>query len=64
VRQAQGRHDDALADALEVGRRYERGELRRAVPPWRLLAAVLLAGRGEQQRAVELAEEELALARR
>ena len=40
----------------------ERWELRRAVPAWRSLAAVLLAGRGEQERAVELAEEELALA--
>jgi DNA-binding CsgD family transcriptional regulator len=64
VRLAQGRDDDALADALEVGRRYEAFGLRRAVPPWRSLAAVLLAGRGEQERALGLAEEELALAER
>ena len=64
VRQAEGRHDDAIADAVEVGRRYERWQLRRAVPPWRSLSAVLLAGRGEAKRAVGLAEEELALAER
>jgi DNA-binding CsgD family transcriptional regulator len=64
VRLAQGRDDDALADALDVGRRYERIGLRRAVPPWRSLAAVLLAGKGEQDRALALAEEELELAER
>ncbi len=64
VRQAQGRHDDAIADAVEVGRRYERWQLRRAVPPWRSLSAVPLAGRGEEERAVALAEEELVLAER
>jgi DNA-binding CsgD family transcriptional regulator len=64
VRLAQGRDDDALADALEVGRRYEAFGLRRAVPPWRSMAAVLLAGRGEKDRAIELAEEELRLAKR
>ena len=41
VRLAQGRADEALADALDVGRRYERLGIRRAVPPWRSLAAVL-----------------------
>ena len=46
VRLEQGRADEALADALEVGRRYERAGLRRAVPPWRSMAAVLLAGAG------------------
>jgi DNA-binding CsgD family transcriptional regulator len=64
VRLAQGRDDDALADAREVGRRYERIDLRRAVPPWRSLAAVLLAGKGEQDRALALAQEELELAQR
>jgi DNA-binding CsgD family transcriptional regulator len=64
VRLAQGRDDDALADALDVGRRYERVGLRRAVPPWRSLAAVLLAGKGERDRALALANEELELAER
>jgi DNA-binding CsgD family transcriptional regulator len=64
VRLAQGRAEDALADALEVGRRYERIGLRRAVPPWRSMAAVLLAGKGAQERALELSEEELDLAER
>jgi DNA-binding CsgD family transcriptional regulator len=64
ARVSQGRADDALADALEVGRRYARIGLRRAVPPWRSLAAVLLAGQGEQRRALELAQEERELAER
>jgi DNA-binding CsgD family transcriptional regulator len=64
VRLAQGRRDEALADALEVGRRYERWGIRRAVPPWRSLAAVQLAGRGEVERARALAYEELGLAER
>ena len=64
VRLMEGRADDALADAVEVGRRYERFGLRRAVPPWRSTAAVLLAERGERERALELAGEELDLAER
>ncbi|HEY1273906.1 MAG TPA: AAA family ATPase [Thermoleophilaceae bacterium] len=64
VRLAQGRLEEALADSLEVGARYERLGLRRAVPPWRSQAAVLLAGRGEQERAHELAMEEMDLAAR
>jgi DNA-binding CsgD family transcriptional regulator/tetratricopeptide (TPR) repeat protein len=64
VRLAQGRADEALADALEAGRRYERIGLRRAVPPWRSLAAVLLAETGDRARALELAETELDLAER
>jgi DNA-binding CsgD family transcriptional regulator/tetratricopeptide (TPR) repeat protein len=64
VRLMEGRADDALADAVEVGRRYERFGLRRAVPPWRSTAAVLLVERGERERALELAVEELDLAER
>jgi DNA-binding NarL/FixJ family response regulator len=64
VRVAQGRTDDALADALELGRRYERFGIRRAVPAWRSLAAVLLCGRGEIGEALRLANEELELAER
>ena len=64
VRDAQGRADEALADALDVGRRYERIGLRRAVPAWRSLAAVLLAGAGERERARSLAREERELADR
>jgi DNA-binding CsgD family transcriptional regulator/tetratricopeptide (TPR) repeat protein len=64
IRLAQGRPDNALADALEVGRRYQRLGIRRVVPPWRSMAATLLAARGEAQRARQLAEEELELAER
>jgi DNA-binding CsgD family transcriptional regulator len=64
VRLAQGRPDEALADAFEVGRRYELWGIRRAVPPWRSLAADLLARRGERQRARGFAYEELGLAER
>jgi DNA-binding CsgD family transcriptional regulator/tetratricopeptide (TPR) repeat protein len=57
VRALQGRRDEAVADALETGRRYERLGIRRAVPPWRSLAATLT---GDEA----LAREELELARR
>jgi DNA-binding CsgD family transcriptional regulator len=56
---------DALDDALELGRRYAGWGLSgRPLPPWRGLAAALLAARGEQDRAEELVNEQLALARR
>jgi DNA-binding CsgD family transcriptional regulator/tetratricopeptide (TPR) repeat protein len=64
VRVLTGRAEEALADALEVGRRYERWGIRRAVPPWRSLAAVLLAGRGDVEEATTLVNEELELAER
>ena len=50
VRATAGRTEEALEDALEVGRRYERLGIRRAVPPWRSLAASLLAARGAELR--------------
>ena len=62
VRMLQRRADDALADLLEVGARYERFQIRRAVPPWRSLAATLMAGAGDRERALELAREEVELA--
>ena len=52
---ALGRRDEALADALEVGRRYEQWGIRRAVPAWRSLAAVLLHGRSDADEARRLA---------
>ncbi len=64
VRAAQGRRAEALADALELGRRYERWNLRRAVPAWRSLAAVLLLMDGPPEEARTLAREELDLAHR
>jgi DNA-binding CsgD family transcriptional regulator len=64
IRLAQGRGDDALADALAVGRRYEDWGIRRSVPAWRSLAAVLLHARGDGPEARRLAEEELDLAER
>ena len=57
VRLLQGRPDEALADAREVGRRYLRLDIRRAVPPWRSTIAVLA---GDE----DLAREELTLAQR
>jgi DNA-binding CsgD family transcriptional regulator len=63
VRLAQRRTDEALADLLDVGRRYAAWEIRRPVPPWRSHAAVLLAWRGDREAAERLAREELALAR-
>ena len=64
VRLLQGDAQRALDDALEVGRRYDRLGIRRAVPPWRSLAASILAARGERERALALAEEEIELAER
>ncbi len=61
---ARGAIDEALTDLLRCGRRLERhGATSPAVAPWRSDAAVALAMRGERERAVELADEELALAR-
>jgi DNA-binding CsgD family transcriptional regulator len=62
VRMLQRRPEEALADLLEVGRRYESFQIRRAVPPWRSLAATLLAGAGDPERALDLAREEVELA--
>jgi DNA-binding CsgD family transcriptional regulator/tetratricopeptide (TPR) repeat protein len=64
VRLAQGRDDAALADLLELGRRYAGWGIQRPVPPWRSLAALALLRRGERAEAQRLAAEELALARR
>ena len=46
VRLLRGDAQRALEDALEVGRRYDRLGIRRAVPPWRSLAASILAAQG------------------
>ena len=56
VRVVQGRTDEALADALETGRRYERLGLRRAVPPWRSLAATLAGDEALAREELELAQ--------
>ena len=58
------RRREALEDIFELGRRYVRWGLgSRPSPPWRGLAAALLAASGEEQQALQLAHEELALAR-
>ena len=55
----------ALTDQLECGRRFQdSGILNPAVVPWRSHAAVLYARLGLHDRAVELAAQELTLARR
>ena len=65
LRAAVHRPDDALDDLLELGRRYDGWGLGgRPLPPWRGLAGTLLAARGEQERADELVQEQLELARR
>jgi hypothetical protein len=57
--------DDALDDALELGRRYAAwGLAARPVPPWRGLAGTLLSARGEPSRANALVEEQLDVAPR
>jgi ATP/maltotriose-dependent transcriptional regulator MalT len=62
TRLLQRRPDEALADLLEVGARYDSFGIRRAVPPWRSLAAALLTGTGDHERALELARDEVELA--
>jgi DNA-binding CsgD family transcriptional regulator len=62
---ARNRPNQAVDDLLELGRRYERWGLGdRPMPPWRGLAASLMAGLGEADRAARLADEQLLLARR
>ncbi len=63
VRLARNEPDQALEDLLEIGRRYAAWNIRRAVPPWRSLAAILLRD-DDAPRARELAHEELELSHR
>jgi DNA-binding CsgD family transcriptional regulator len=60
LRLAQRRPHDALADALEAGRRSAGAS---SVVAWRCTAALALLGLGERERARALAGEELELAR-
>ena len=64
LRAAAGDHRSAVDDLMEVGRRCERWGLRNpAMAPWRSSVALPLMRIGDQDRAVRLAEEEVALAR-
>jgi DNA-binding CsgD family transcriptional regulator len=65
LRLAQMRPQDALADAMEAGRRSRgaRGPMGPGVVAWRSTAALARLGLGEAGRARALAEEELELAR-
>jgi DNA-binding CsgD family transcriptional regulator len=65
LRLAQLRPADALADALDAGRRVgsSGGDLGPGVVAWRSTAALARLALGETERARGLAEEELALAR-
>ena len=65
LRLAQGRPRDALADALECGRRFEAagGGRNPAVSPWRSTAAESLGRLGRRAEAVRLADEEVGHAR-
>lgn len=65
LRTALHRPADALDDLFELGGRYaEWGLAGRPMPPWRGLAAVLLAMTDEPERAHDLAREQVELARR
>lgn len=65
LRLAQGRPNEALADLLECGRRLTQlGELSPALVTWRRGAALAHLTRGNGAEAQQLADEELALARR
>jgi DNA-binding CsgD family transcriptional regulator len=64
LRAAQGDHDAALADFLELGERSARIALRNPGDPWRIGAADCLLRRGAPEEAARLADEQLELARR
>jgi DNA-binding CsgD family transcriptional regulator len=65
LRLAQGDAEAALADALEVGRRQDvMREPNPASADWRSHAALAYAAVGRPERGLELAQEELELARR
>ena len=64
LRLAQGRHDEAIADLDELGRRERKWRGRNpAVFPYRSFLALALAASGEHDRAQALAAEEVGLAR-
>jgi DNA-binding CsgD family transcriptional regulator len=64
LRMAQGRPEDALGDLLDCGRRLEaRAITNPALIAWRSSAAVALVALGQQERARELALEEVEAAR-
>jgi DNA-binding CsgD family transcriptional regulator len=64
LRCAQGRLVEGVEDLLESGRRWEPfGLINPNVSAWRSDAAMALLGLGERDRAVELADAELVLAR-
>ena len=65
LRIATGEREQGVDDVLLVGERELRfGGLTPSAMAWRTIAAVALAGRGESERAVGLAQEELRLAER
>jgi ATP/maltotriose-dependent transcriptional regulator MalT len=67
LRLAEGRTEEGVADLLELGRRMRRDGFLYPDPSsasaWASLAAPAMAARGERDRARELVEEELRLAR-
>lgn len=65
LRSARGDSAGALAEMLDLGRRFRRvGGDNPALLPWRSEAALLASALDDTSRARELAEEEVALARR
>jgi DNA-binding CsgD family transcriptional regulator len=64
ARLAQGAAGDALADALEAGQLMNDSLMPNpAIVPWRASAAIAASQLGDRDRAIALAEEEVALAR-
>lgn len=64
LRLAQGRADDALADALDSARRQKAAQMPNpAMVPWGSTAALAAAATGDHRQATRLADEELELAR-
>jgi ATP/maltotriose-dependent transcriptional regulator MalT len=64
LRLAQGRVEEALEDALELGRRDDRLEIRNPGVPWRVVAVEALVALENLDEAVRLADEQLAAAER
>ena len=63
LRLAQRRHQEALTDAIEVGRRYGAlGGVNPAFLPWRSEAALASVSLTDQQTAIKLADQDLELA--
>jgi DNA-binding CsgD family transcriptional regulator len=64
LRREQGRVEEALAFVRELGRRPTEAQTQTPHPPWRLEAAESLLALGDAAAAIELLDEQAAMARR